>query len=149
MIKDFVQAFMDRRIPGLEEAQRREAETASQSHARVAEEEGVPDPLMHPGSLAVSGRFASGVGGTAAATATSRAVIGFLGRVEATMRSLPLWQDCSAEDWDAYRESLEKFVLTKIHKAVFAASPEERCVCARGCVGVCERCVSLCLGWGE
>lgn len=128
MIKDFVQAFMDRRIPGLEEAQRREVEVAKQSHERVLSEDGVADPLMHPGSLAVSGRYASGVGGTAAATATSRAVIGFLARVEATMRALPLWQECSAEDWDAYRESLEKFVLTKIHKAVFAASPEERYV---------------------
>ncbi len=47
----------------------------------------------------------------------------FLTRVEETLRSHPLWRHDGPQEWEATSDELEKFVLCKIHAAVFAAHP--------------------------
>jgi hypothetical protein len=47
----------------------------------------------------------------------------FLTRVEETMRKHPLWRDDTPQQWETTIEELERFVMGKVYKAVFAAHP--------------------------
>jgi hypothetical protein len=47
----------------------------------------------------------------------------FLTRVEETMRKHPLWRDDTQQQWETTIEELERFVMGKVYKAVFAAHP--------------------------
>jgi hypothetical protein len=47
----------------------------------------------------------------------------FLTRVEETMRLHPLWRDDTPQQWEITVEELERFVMGKVYKAVFAVHP--------------------------
>jgi hypothetical protein len=47
----------------------------------------------------------------------------FLTRVEETMRLHPLWREDTPQQWESTVEELERFVMGKVYKAVFAAHP--------------------------
>jgi len=47
----------------------------------------------------------------------------FLTRVEETMRLHPLWREDTPQQWEITVEELERFVMGKVYKAVFAVHP--------------------------